>query len=91
MYSGVFILISKKTWKEIGGFKTKGFTEVDNDLRKRLHENKIKFCILNGVYVYHWYRFDNKYRHSRKLLDRLQRMFKTNKDLTFDDIFLFDK
>jgi GT2 family glycosyltransferase len=90
-YSGVFILISKKTWKEIGGFKTKGFTEVDNDLRKRLHENKIKFCILNGVYVYHWYRFDNKYRHSRKLLDRLQRMFKTNKDLTFDDIFLFDK
>ena len=91
-YSGVFILIKKSTWKKINGFRTDGFTNVDNDFRKRLHKNNIKFCILNGVYLYHWYRYDNQYKHSKKILNQLQKTWDENKqNLSLDDIFLYDK
>ena len=32
-FSGVVILIQKKIWKQIGGFKESGFIGVDDDLR----------------------------------------------------------
>ena len=91
-YSGVFILLKKSTWKTIKGFKTYGFTNVDNDFRARLHKNNIKFCIMNGLYLYHWYRYDNQYKHSKKRLNQLQRNYNNNKEsLSLNDIFLYDK
>jgi GT2 family glycosyltransferase len=100
-YSGVFILISKKTWKEINGFETEGFLRVDNDFRFRLHQKNIKFGIMNGVYVYHWYRFDDKYYEAPNAhghlgdppyerLEILQEIYEKQKDkLTLNDIFFY--
>jgi GT2 family glycosyltransferase len=53
--SGVSMLLSKKTWSKVGGFK-KGFLTVDNDMHRRVRAAGLKAYLLLGVYVYHWYR-----------------------------------
>ena len=54
--SGVLILISKKLWKDIGGFKEDGMLGIDNDFYfKALSQNRIIYR-MDGVYLYHWYR-----------------------------------
>lgn len=54
--SGVLILISKKVWQDIGGFKEHGMLGIDTEFYfKALSQNKIIYR-MNGVYVYHWYR-----------------------------------
>ena len=55
LISGVVLLISKKTWKEAGGFKS-GFLGVDNDIHTKVKAIGKPVCIMSGVYVYHWYR-----------------------------------
>ena len=60
--SGVVILISKKTWKEIGGFSD-GFLGVDNKLHQDCSHSGIKVGLMKGVYVYHWYRGDGDVEH----------------------------
>jgi GT2 family glycosyltransferase len=65
-FSGVLILLKKSTWKKINGFKPEGFNHVDNDLRYRLEEHNIPFHIMNGVYVYHWYKADDPYERCRE-------------------------
>lgn len=60
--SGFFILIKKETWKKIGGFKP-GFLGVDNRLHQDCNVNNIKVGLMNGVYVYHWYRGDGDKSH----------------------------
>jgi len=60
--SGVVILISKKTWKDIGGFK-EGFLGVDNTLHRDCINNNIKVGLMSGFYVYHWYRADGDMSH----------------------------
>ena len=60
--SGVVILISKKTWKDIGGFK-EGFLGVDNTLHRDCINNNIKVGLMLGFYVYHWYRADGDMSH----------------------------
>jgi GT2 family glycosyltransferase len=74
-FSGTLILVKKKTWSKIGGFKTTGFLEVDDDFRKRLSEHKIKFAIMDGVYVYHWYRADDPYKTSAPMLNRVRTQY----------------
>jgi GT2 family glycosyltransferase len=54
--SGVLMLISKKVWSDIGGFKEDDMLGVDNEFYfKALSQNKIIYR-MNGVYLYHWYR-----------------------------------
>lgn len=60
--SGVLILISKKTWKEVNGFKD-GFLGVDNDIHKRCSKAGIKVGLMTGIYLYHWYRGDGDISH----------------------------
>jgi len=55
--SGVLILVSKKTWKKIGGFK-EGFLGVDNCFHVDCLYNDIRVGLMNGVYLYHFYRAD---------------------------------
>lgn len=62
LLSGVVILISKKTWKKVGGF-TNGFLGVDNNIHKKCLDNNIKVGLMAGVYVYHWYRGDGDVSH----------------------------
>jgi hypothetical protein len=50
------MLISKKVWSDIGGFKEDDMLGVDNEFYfKALSQNKIIYR-MNGVYLYHWYR-----------------------------------
>lgn len=55
LMSGVVILTSKKTWKEVGGFKG-GFLGVDNDYHVRMRKHNKRVILMKGIYVYHWYR-----------------------------------
>ncbi len=56
--SGVVMLVKKAVWKKAGGF-TGGFLKVDNDFHQRVISIGEKVGIMKGVYVYHWYRFEN--------------------------------
>jgi GT2 family glycosyltransferase len=62
LLSGVVILISKDTWKKVGGF-IDGFLGVDNDIHSKCLSNNIKVGLMGGVYVYHWYRGDKDNSH----------------------------
>ena len=93
-FSGVVILIKKKTWKAIGGFKPDGFLGIDDDLRKRLYKNNIPFAIMDGVYVYHWYRY-NQVQTSESdtlniLRDNYSKYIKRNK-FALENIKLLDE
>lgn len=55
--SGVVILISKQTWKKTNGFES-GFYGVDNNIHAACNKNNIPVGLMEGVYVYHWYRGD---------------------------------
>lgn len=63
--SGVVIFIHKKTWLTNGGFKD-GFLGVDNDIHIKCINNNIKVGLMEGVYVYHWYRGDGDRTHIKK-------------------------
>lgn len=55
---GVLILISKKAWRKVGGFAD-GILGVDNKLHWACIEHGEKVFLMEGVYVYHWYRGGN--------------------------------
>jgi glycosyltransferase involved in cell wall biosynthesis len=55
--SGVVILLSKRTWKLLGGF-TDGFLGVDTQLHRTAAAKGVGVYLMEGVYVYHWYRAD---------------------------------
>ena len=75
-FSGTLILVKKKVWKQINGFKREGFLEVDDDFRKRLSDKKIKFGIMDGVYLYHWYRANKPYETSSSMLNKIREEYK---------------
>ena len=91
-FSGVLILIKKSIWKKIKGFKTDGFNHVDNDLRYRLEEHNIPFHIMNGVYVYHWYKADDPYKRCHKKFEAIDKKYKQENKDNFDlnNIFLYN-
>lgn len=57
--SGVLILISKRLWKKIGGFKEDGMLGIDNDLHWKIQQHNEKIYLMKGLYLYHWYRWPN--------------------------------
>jgi GT2 family glycosyltransferase/tetratricopeptide (TPR) repeat protein len=63
LMSGVVILLSKRTWRLLGGF-TSGFLGVDNRLHERARQLGARVFLMEGVYVYHWYRADQDQHRS---------------------------
>lgn len=57
--SGVLILISKKIWEDVGGFKENKMLTVDNDIHRKVRTFGGKVGLMKGIYVQHWYRNDN--------------------------------
>jgi len=55
LISGVVLCLSRYTWARIGGFKD-GFLGVDNQLHRDIRDAGKRVYILEGLYVYHWYR-----------------------------------
>jgi GT2 family glycosyltransferase len=92
-FSGVCILIKKIAWKAIGGFLADGFLSVDQNVRFSANDNNIKIAIMNGIYVYHWYRQDDPYQHAKIWFDRLAKINKETVNNNFDltKIFLIEK
>lgn len=92
-FSGVVILIKKSAWRKIGGFKKTGFLGVDQNVRYSANINNIKIAIMNGVYVYHWYRADNPYKQAVHYFKQLEKLNEENADNNFDlsRIFLIEK
>lgn len=56
--SGFLMLLKKSVWKKIGGFKD-GVLGVDNDLHWKIQDHKESIHLMQGVYLYHWYRWPN--------------------------------
>ena len=57
LMSGVVILLSRKTWLRLGGF-VDGFLGVDNAIHQAARDQGCRVYLMEGVYVYHWYRAD---------------------------------
>ena len=57
LMSGVVIFLSKKTWSLLGGFAD-GFLGVDNAIHQAARDCGCRVYLMEGVYVYHWYRAD---------------------------------
>lgn len=55
--SGIMLLLPRKVWAETSGFKD-GFLGVDNDIDLKIRQLGYQTAILDGVYMYHWYRAD---------------------------------
>jgi len=55
LFSGVMIMIRKQTWKKIGPFKS-GMLGVDNDIHQKAKDHNKPVYLMNGIYLYHWYR-----------------------------------
>jgi len=59
--SGMVMILSKKAWNQIGGFKEyrPGYGKilgVDTRLHMDLSESGLQTKLIKGLYVYHWYR-----------------------------------
>jgi GT2 family glycosyltransferase len=61
--SGFLMVIQKKLWKEIGGFKPwdeqSNILGVDSRMHQDLFEAGKKVYVMKAVYMYHVYRFGN--------------------------------
>lgn len=55
LLSGVVMLFPKSLWRAWGGCPS-GFLGVDNELHKRTRKAGHRVYLMEGVYVYHWYR-----------------------------------
>ena len=55
LISGVLIVLSKAAWKAIGGFQD-GFLGIDNQMHLDLKRAGKRVFVIEGLYVYHWYR-----------------------------------
>ena len=51
--SGFFMLVSKKAWKDAGGFPGKAMFKEDWDFTRKVKNAGYKLMIINGLYVYH--------------------------------------
>ena len=73
------ILIKKSAWKQIDGFLEEGFLAVDQNVRKSANKKILKIAIMNGVYVYHWYRQDERHLNTQTWFKKLAKLNKKSK------------
>ena len=55
--SGMVMIVSKKAWNQVK-FKEEGILRVDNDFSKRILQKRIPIRRIDGLYVLHYYRFN---------------------------------
>lgn len=57
--SGHLMLFKKATWESVGGFpEERGILSVDNTFSNRIVRKGYNILMMEGVYVFHFYRFD---------------------------------
>lgn len=69
--SGHLMLVKKKTWKEIGGFKD-GVLGVDNDFSRKILHNGHNIVLMEGLYLFHKYRI-HKGIHDKSHLPKINK------------------
>ena len=59
LISGFFMAIKKRTWLEVGKFSEKDgkLLAVDSHFSKKILRAKKSICVMQGLYVFHYYRF----------------------------------
>lgn len=57
--SGFLILVQKRLWLKVGGFRGNGMLRVDNFLYEDVLRAGEEIRLMPGVYLYHWYREGN--------------------------------
>ena len=70
LISGMFLLVRKDLWREVGGFKS-GMLSVDNDFHAKCIDINEKLLLMKGVYIYHWYRWPNYSNTSHLKFDQV--------------------
>lgn len=63
-FSGFLILINKRVWKKVGGFKEDGILGVDNDMHLRARAAGERIYLMQGLFIFHWYRGGNAHDKS---------------------------
>lgn len=58
--SGVMIMISRKAWEKVGGFKEGGMLGIDSDIHWRCMDKGVKVGLMKGIFTYHYYRGGNR-------------------------------
>jgi glycosyltransferase involved in cell wall biosynthesis len=72
--SGVFFAVHVGTIKKLGGCANTGQQlSVDNLTQAKIIDAGYEFRIANGIYVFHWYRADAPYKHSKHILQQLEK------------------
>jgi GT2 family glycosyltransferase len=71
--SGVFFAVNVGVMKKLGGCAETGEQlGVDNLTQAKIIEAGYEFRVANGIYVFHWYRADKPYEHSKNTLQQLE-------------------
>lgn len=65
--SGVFMMISKQHFNKIGKFPEEGMLGIDNWLHEATRKVGGKVYLMQGLYIYHYYRNNNKEGHKHLL------------------------
>lgn len=67
--SGVMMAFKKSAWNAV--IKTmnnkSGMLQVDNELHRKMKAHGFKVGLMQGIYVFHWYRNNNKLDHKHLL------------------------
>jgi hypothetical protein len=72
-FSGMWFCVHVGTIRKLGGFyKSGGLSLTDNIIHKALIENKHEFYILDGMYVYHYYRPGNEWDYYKNGTKKFQ-------------------
>lgn len=66
LLSGVLMVLSKRAWKRVGGFRD-GFLGIDNQLHLDMRRIGLRVYLMLGLYVYHWYRGEGGEAHLKHL------------------------
>ena len=71
--SGVFFALHVGTIKTLGGcVETGGQLQVDHRTMDRVRNAGYEFRIADGIYIFHWYRYDAPYDHSKHVMSQLE-------------------
>ena len=72
-FSGTFFAVHIGTMKKLGGFtETGNQLRCDNLLQAAIVNAGYEFRVCNGIYIYHWYRADDPYPHSKHVMKQVE-------------------
>lgn len=82
-FSGTFWAVHIGTIRKLGGFDETGQQlKCDNLLQAKIVNAGYEFRVCNGIYIFHWYRFDDPYPHSKQVMEQVEQIHYNQLKLT---------